>query len=357
MIASAGPDGTEVRRAVFAARRDSLIQEAAQSGRPMRVGDRLLTIVRPHPDVVGVLMLVDPSNLAGRQEDVALEHGATVLAIELARLHGLAETELRLGRNLVSDLVHGRTDDAAGRARALGHDLQRPHRVIAMSVDPRRQSADDALLQVREALTGSLTARGSTPSALLMQSGDTVVALITAKAADAGILPILLAEMGRKARIGVGGLCQSPEDFPRSYREAQVALRLAQTARRASGVLRYDDLGVYQLLSEVADPRALDAFVRRWIGPLLDYDAARDSDLVTTLAAFLEAGGNYDATAQSLTIGRSTVRYRIRRIQELSGSRPRRPRHTVPTAVGDPRLVDHQRPHQRLSTPAPRREP
>jgi len=318
VIASAGPDGTDVGRAVFTARRESLVQEAALAGRPMRAGDRLLTIVRPHPDVVGVLMLVDPNNLAGHQEEVALEHGATVLAIELARLHGLAETELRLGRNLVSDLVHGRTDDAAGRARALGHDLQRPHRVVVMSVDPRQQTADDALLQTREALSGSLTARGSNPTPLLMQTGNTIVALVTSKTAESGLLPALLNDAGRKARIGVGGICQSAEGFPRSYREAQVALRLAQTTRHASAMLRYDDLGVYQLLSEVADPRALETFVRRWIGPLLDYDASRDSDLVTTLAAFLETGGNYDATAHALTIGRSTVRYRVRRIQELS---------------------------------------
>jgi sugar diacid utilization regulator len=319
VIASAGPTGAAVRRATFTARRDSLVQAAAVSRRPMRVGDRFLTVVRPHPDVVGLLMLVDPSNLAGRQEEVALEHGATVLAIELARLHGLAETELRLGRSLVSDLVHGRTDDAVARARALGHDLQRPHRVVVLSIDPRGLSADDALLLVREALSGSVAARGGAPAPLLLQSGHTVVALVTAKAADSGVLTALLGDLGRKSRMGVGALCQSAADFPRSYREAQVALRLAQNVRGTAVALRYDELGVYQLLSEVADPRSLDAFVRRWIGAILDYDAARDADLVSTLTAFLESGGSHEATARALTLGRSTVRYRVRRIQEISG--------------------------------------
>ena len=81
----------------------------------------------------------------------------------------------------------------------------------------------------------------------------------------------------------------------------------------------YDDLGVYQLLSEVADPTGVDAFVRRWLGPLLDYDARRGATLVHTLSRYLDHGGNYDLTAQSLSLGRSTVRYRLARIREISG--------------------------------------
>jgi sugar diacid utilization regulator len=319
VIASAGPSDTPVGRAVFNTKRESLIQGAALAGRPVRVGDRLLTVVRPHSDALGVLMLVDPSNLAGHQEEVALEHGATVLAIELARLHGLAETELRLGRNLVADLLQGQADDAAARALALGHDLNRSHRVVVLSVDAKHVTSDDALLRARETLSGSLTARGNAPSPLLMQSGNDIVAIITGKAADSDLVPSLLRDAGRRARIGIGSVCRSAEEFPRSYREAQVALKLAQASRRGSGVMRYDDLGVYQLLSEVADPRTLETFVRAWLGVLLDYDKAHSSDLLATLSSFLELGGNYDATAAALTIGRSTVRYRIRRIQELTG--------------------------------------
>ena len=52
---------------------------------------------------------------------------------------------------------------------------------------------------------------------------------------------------------------------------------------------------------------------------LLDNDAVRSSELVKTLARFLDCGGNYDGTTRSLCIGRTTLRYRLRRIRELSG--------------------------------------
>ena len=55
---------------------------------------------------------------------MALEHGATVLAVELARLRGLADTELRVRRELVHDLLTGTDDESAYlRAEALGYDL------------------------------------------------------------------------------------------------------------------------------------------------------------------------------------------------------------------------------------------
>ncbi len=308
ILASAAPEGFVVRRASFA-RREQVFTSAAAARHPVRIDDRLLTVVRPHPDVMAVLMLVDGGQQAGDQAWVALEHGATVLAIELARLHGLAETELRLGRNLMSDLVDGSSDDAVTRAQALGHDLHTPHRVVVLANDRRGSSPEEMLLRVREAIGGA---------PLLMRAEHAVVALMSARIADSPALATIVQAAGAGTRAGVGGVCRRPEDVTRSHREAQLAARLARTAPSRSAVLRYDQLGVYQLLAESADPRVLDGFVRKWLGALIEYDRSHTTDLVGTLAAFLESGGNYDATGLALTIGRSTVRYRVRRIEELS---------------------------------------
>jgi DNA-binding PucR family transcriptional regulator len=55
------------------------------------------------------------------------------------------------------------------------------------------------------------------------------------------------------------------------------------------------------------------------LGTLIDYDRRRNGDLVRTLSAYLEAGGNYDGTAAALLIHRSTLRYRLQRIRDISG--------------------------------------
>ena len=52
---------------------------------------------------------------------------------------------------------------------------------------------------------------------------------------------------------------------------------------------------------------------------MLDYDARKQSELVRTLSVYLEQGGNYNATAKALVVHRSTLKYRLQRIRELSG--------------------------------------
>ena len=317
LLAWAGPDGARPRRSGSAARRDQVLQRALRDGHPIRIDDRLLTVARPRADVVGVLVLMDPAGRAGESETVALEHAATVLAIELARLHGVAETELRLGRDLLADLLGGTDEGAYPRAQALGHDLRRPHRVLVISGPRPAASPDELLLRVRIALGGDR-------APLMMHTGSTVVALLPTTAAGDGAsderLPATVAaSVGRGCRVGVGGACASPGEFPRSYRQARLALRLAESGAFTGPVVRHDDLGVYRLLAEAADPGSVDEFVRQWIGPLLDYDARRGSDLVATLARHLDCGGNYDATAAALGLGRSTVRYRLGRIRQLTG--------------------------------------
>lgn len=320
LLAWAGPGERPASSAARDARgRERFLEQVLRGGRPVRRDGRLVTVASPRRDVVGVLFLVDPDGAAGEADTVALEHGATVLAIELARLVSLAETELRLGVDVVADLVGGTdVEGASRRAAALGRDVGRPHRVVVVGT-PRSGPGTDALVDVvRAAVVGHRPP-------LLMPRGDTVVVLLEVRGPDdRGVLDGLLAglrasPLGRSLHVGVGGVCRGPEDYPRSYREGRLALRVPDGGGRDGAVVVHDDLGVYQLLSEVSDLAAIDAFVQRWLGALLEYDARRGAALVSSLAHFLDAGGRYDVAAEALGIGRSTLRHRLDRVRDLSG--------------------------------------
>ena len=60
-------------------------------------------------------------------------------------------------------------------------------------------------------------------------------------------------------------------------------------------------------------------FVAEWLGGLINYDAIHGTQLVLTLSKYLDCGGNYDASALALSVHRSTLKYRLRRIREVSG--------------------------------------
>jgi DNA-binding PucR family transcriptional regulator len=312
----AGPNRPDPYPKDPSARREQMLRRAIREGRPTRDGGRLVVVARPREDTVGVLVLVDPAGTAGPQELVALEHGATVLAMELARLRSLAETELRLRRDLVEELLSGTDlEGALARAQALGYDLERDHRVVV--VEGRGRTDDEELFfhAVRRA------ARDHGAGSLIVARGESVVVLAESEPRWDAFRETILAELGRgRCRVGVGGLCRTPADFPRSHREAQIALKLQRTTQGQEGATVFDDLGVYRVLGELGDAATapvMERFVRDWLGPLIDYDAHKGSELVPTLCRYFDCGGNYDATAEALAIGRSTFKYRLRRIREL----------------------------------------
>jgi sugar diacid utilization regulator len=293
--------------------REELLKRGAGADHPIRQGDRCLVVVNPRADVVGVVALVKADGMASIQEQAALEHAATVLAMELSRLQSLGETEVRLGRDLAEELLTGTDDESAlGRARALGYDLQRAHRVAV--VDGGSAGGGDSLFNaVRRA------ARSGGVNSLLVGRGATVVVLSDAERSWTAFDDAVSVERGgADCRVGVGGACARAADYPRSFREAQFALRM-QASSGLSGTTMFDELGVYRIFAGVADVGTVERFAREWLGPLLDYDTVKGADLVHTLSEYLECGRNYDATARALGVHRSTLKYRLQRIREISG--------------------------------------
>ncbi len=309
----AGPDRPDPYPKPDARKRAQVLRQARRDGRPVRDGQRLLALAQPRDEVLGVLALIDPEATAGLHDVLALEHGAVVLAMELAHLRSLAETELRLRRDLVHDLVTGTDDESAyARAEAIGYDLHAPHHVVA--VQGRGRSGGDGLARAVEQAAAALE-RGS----LLGRRSGAVLLLACGTARWDDLLAAVAGEVGPAVAMGVGGRCDTPADFPRSAREAFLALEIRQASLVPDGVTAHDELGIYRLLAQGGHNQELEGFVRQWLGPLLDYDAKSGSELVKTLARYLECGGNYDETAEVIAVHRSTLRYRLQRIREISG--------------------------------------
>jgi DNA-binding PucR family transcriptional regulator len=311
----AGPHCPEPYPKDPVARREQMLRRALREGHPIREGGRLIAVASPAIDVLGVLALIDPAGDAGDSATIAIEHGATVLAMELARLRSLAETELRLRRDLVDELLIGTEESSAlARAQALGHDLEKTHRVAVIEGHGRVHDANAFFLTVRR------VARQLHAGSLIVTRGDSVVLLSDADVPWDKFRSQVITELGGgRCRIGVGDECHRPGDFPRSYREGVLALRMQSLARADDRATVYADLGVYRILAEVENPEAVETFVQLWIGKLLEYDAHKGAELVLTLSHYLECGGSYEATAAALSVHRSTLKYRLQRIREISG--------------------------------------
>ncbi len=313
----AGPDRPDPYPKPRKEQRDRLFRELMREGRSVRDGARVVALASPRPDVLGFIALIDPRHSCDASDLVALEHCATVLAVELARVRGLADAELRLRRDLLQDLLSGIDDDGAlVRAEALGYDLGQPHRVVLIEWSTRTPTEEAALHAVQRAL------RECRLTALLGTQSGVIVMLVGGRDDRVdweALRSVSLRELGGgRCRLAVGGRYANPSELPRSLREAQLALRLQKASGLTEQTTVWGELGVFQMFASMADLGDIESFARRWLGSLIDYDDAKGTELVKTLTRYLDNGGRYEATALALSVHRSTLKYRLHRIRELT---------------------------------------
>ena len=310
----AGPNQPEPYPKESAVLREQMVKRLVREGTPLREPGRVLMAASPRADSVAVMALIDPEGEATNEDLAALEYGSTILAMELARQRSVADTEIRIRRDLVEDLLAG-TDAASAlpRGEAFGRDLSAPHRVLVFESGSRAADEETFFNAVRRGC------RDMGLGQLLVSRGGTVVLIAERELDWDDLYSLVHRELsGNSCPIGVGGPTQGVEDFPRSHREALLALRLQRDIARTAGVTVFDDLGIYRLLATSEDTSEIERFVTEWLGSLVEYDTQRNADLVDTLHQYLESGGHYDSAATALSIHRSTLKYRLQRIRQVT---------------------------------------
>jgi DNA-binding PucR family transcriptional regulator len=119
--------------------------------------------------------------------------------------------------------------------------------------------------------------------------------------------------IGRSRRV------EDPRDLQRAGNEAMLSANVVE-GEPEFAELAFDATGTYQLLLPyMSDPVELKRFYDDTVRPLVKYDEQYETDLLGTLATFLDCDANVNATAARLITHRHTVRYRFERVRELTG--------------------------------------
>jgi len=304
------------------------------AGRPARTLD--VVPVRAGADMLGLLAVgVDEETVDAEGRLRALEHGSTVLALELAKERAAAEVERRLRGDLVEEVLAGglEPDEAeriARQAEVLGHRLPQSAWVVVLEPDDDGTEAALAPRGRQDRLDGALSGliRSRMPGALtLVRSASAVFLVPDELAGDLASVEKLagqvLAAAGPvmrpgSASVGIGNLANGVGELARSYVEARQALRLTRRAGSRGRVASYRSLGAFRLLLEVQSPDSLRRFVDELLGPLLQYAQSRDTPLLETLEALSAARWVRRAAARNLGIHINSMTYRVERIQALT---------------------------------------
>jgi PucR family transcriptional regulator, purine catabolism regulatory protein len=105
-----------------------------------------------------------------------------------------------------------------------------------------------------------------------------------------------------------------------SFHEARCALEAVRLQNGdAPEVASYRDLGAFQLLLSLQDDDALISYCRGVLGPVEQGEGEYGDELLRSLDVFIEHNGHWEKAANALYCHRHTLRYRIRRVEQLTG--------------------------------------
>jgi purine catabolism regulator len=258
----------------------------------------------------------------GDAERLTLEQSVTVVALELMRQRAMRDTERRLAGDVLAEALAGELDEAELTARLRPFGVGSKSAVFVYAVaDPRAAEAD---------LDRAIAATGH--GALVAPCHGLLCAVVD----GTDLEPVEVAARGRDALTDRHGDVRAAASrvapsttLRRNFHEARCALEAAALSypngngdgkgEGPPAVASYRDLGSFQLLLSLQDDDALRLFCDSVLGPLQNGGGEYGDELLRSLEVFIEQNGQWERAARELFCHRHTLRYRIRRIEELTG--------------------------------------
>ena len=119
-------------------------------------------------------------------------------------------------------------------------------------------------------------------------------------------------------KVGVGRVYKSLDNVHKSFLDAVRAVRIGKFIS-AKGIIAYDELGIFKILSQDYLNDELEDFYNTTIKPLVDYDSKKSTELIRTLEVYFKNNGNLTKISKELFTHYNTVLYRIGRINDVTG--------------------------------------
>lgn len=222
------------------------------------------------------------------------------------------------------------------RAEYLGCHLDKPYAVAMIEMSHNPQATQPAWnnpveetpeLEIQR--LGSLLQRriqSNYPGSLIHSRENTLTCLLhLSKDPTASRLRPWLRELAQEMKIeynlilsiGIGNICQKRNDYPNGFAEASEALLLGSKFHPENRITHFNDLGVYRYLYKITRMDGLRDIYQDQIKHIAAYDERKGTDLLNTLAIYLEFAGNLTKTSNSLFVHRNTLIQRLDRLQSL----------------------------------------
>lgn len=246
---------------------------------------------------------------------------ASLLALERERIEEARRADRVVAEQLFRLVLSGRStrEEIAGRLAEFGLG-DHPYVAVSASLLPVADGQlacrilDEVLATVVRDGRTLVSAVDNEAVALLPLRSETVTDMLRAQAN--ALAPAI---SDGRLLLGLSLPTSGPDGLSAALSEARQARTLAELRGGTVAVLATDEIDSHALLLATVPDDVRRTFLTRVLGPVLAYDDRHGSDLIGTLEAFLAASGSWTACAERLHVHVNTLRYRIKRIEELTG--------------------------------------
>jgi hypothetical protein len=242
---------------------------------------------------------------------------ATIAALDRSR----QDEGARAMRHILDETVAlpeagGSQVEIGTRLRQVGIDPTAPLVALVAEVVGRPELRDLA-----RAVLDDVSAAG--PSVVGAGSDGSAIALVPATGDDVARLKaalLRLAPGAERTPVAVGiSAASAPGALAGALEQARHACRLAGLRGGAVSVVTGDEVTSSVLLLAAVPDEVRRTFASRLLDPVRDYDRRNASGLLATLDTFLQCSGSWSKAAEQLHLHVNTVRYRIERVEQLTG--------------------------------------
>ncbi len=296
---------------------------------------RLAVAIRSGDRQLGTIWVQEGSTPLSPHSDRAMLGAARVAAHHLVRRRRALSEDLTLTRTLLAGLLEGSTGPQP-LATHLGYDVTRPAAVLGFSHGTAETVAAPELTysEVTNLVSVHIAARHH--SALVTQVDPHIYVLLpqlprsidtdTLRGWGQEIIEAARRHLGLPLRGSVGCVVSGLGDVPESRREADRILDAMVGAGVSAAVAALPDIQAEVLVSEMLTLLSAHTEIRDpRLTALVSHDSRHQGRLAESLLTYLNSFGDVRAAAAQLHVHPNTLRYRIRRAEELTGldlSRP-----------------------------------
>ncbi len=295
-------------------------------------------------ETLGHVSTIEAKKALNELDLIALQHAATITALEMGKERIKLEAEIRLKGDFIDDLIAKQFQSEEAllkRASYLGCNLSKGSQVMIVDIDDfeshiaKNNLNENDVQRIRREFFNTVNwiIGLEAENSLVSLKSDSVIVFLTPNGKDkealeskdfsiAKSLQKGLAERFEKFSFSIGiSTFHNSDEIDKAFNEARIAVDISKRLDETEKITSFKEVGTYKLLTGLLDNNKdeLKSFYEETVAPLIEYDKKHDSELIKTLEGYFRYDENISEVAKNMFAHRHTIRYRLERINELSG--------------------------------------